>query len=335
MDGDEQSISTCIYHAKAAYSFSLVWFIFHICAVLISFFLPWDYSMRNFFELWYGAVFVLLFLFAIPISVILLSFRDVMNPYGHRYLLLAWFFWWYSILAYNFPQVFSRVGLGRNLMGYLLVKEYEFILFPNYLYMMGKIFLIVMIFFTLVLLFCKGLASLIRKILGGKINLERWHWKPTLRKLLNLLMGIGCFLLTAGTVGCIIVAIFLPWTSSNNFFAFLVLNGNENIMGFVIAFICVLGFLSFSVLWILRNRSSFHEGPMGAGGRNFLWWFIFWHGTWVTLSISKAFLLIFLGAGSIVAGEGLLLFLYTAQFVVLLSIILSMGVVLAYIIRDI
>jgi len=296
---------------------------------------------------------LLMVLFITTIYLVFLSFRNE-KRFFHKKLIQkettslligAWIGYWFTIFACSIPYMpllgFLEKGSGGMLLEYLLPGTYEFVTIPGSFSIGAAFYLIILIFPWLLILF-KGLSYLLSRLYG-----ERIPQKNLLGEKVSLIfIGNVCMILSITTLSCIIISLFLPWIDFNNFITFLFSNFNLKTMGLFVSLFFGIGFIIISAIFIIkflisqfsgyRTKIDFEEKPKPRQNwfiykKIIFRWFLSWMGGWITLSISKAYLLILINEELLNPTIGLLLYLSTAQYVVMIGIIMGLIVVSVYI----
>ncbi|TFG04181.1 MAG: hypothetical protein EU536_05075 [Promethearchaeota archaeon] len=336
MARNDPALPKTTYLTKAAHGFSLSWFVFFMILYILSLFLPVDSSQGHFFAL----SVVIIILLSITISVTLLSLRNDAHPfYDPRMkkeriwsLPLAWIFWWFTMLIYSVPSWFGRKGIGEELFGYLLTGQYEFISLPNFLDTLAWVFAGFYVLFPWVFALFKVGSDFYYKKRISKIN-------SLIRRIIRVLAWIWCGILTIIPLSGVILSFFLPWSASTNFFSFLSTNFNGQtavlcvnlllaICFIVLSTILMIAFLYFKIA--KGGKGQLPEGLDRSSHRVLYCWFLAWMGIWITFAISKAYLLMAINEGVLIAEVGLVIYLTVAQFIVVLSVIMGMVTVLGH-----
>jgi hypothetical protein len=189
------------------------------------------------------------------------------------------------------------------------------------------------------------LFPLVMVLILGTIDLRKKIEKNIIRKrAIQLVEWIWCCLWSFGISIPIAISLFLPWSSSNNFFSFIEFNFNNNTAIFFVSSIISMGLMVmaiflmlFSIIKIKPHIRLFRNINNGTGidwkskfNRLQLRWFICWMGLWIFLIISDFSGLILIKATVITPTLGLTLYLEASNFLVRMNGLIGMFLVCYY-----
>jgi hypothetical protein len=328
---------------KATYIFTLVIIFFIFVSLLVTFSLPWRFQ-ENFFEICEGSIGLMIFFICIILLLIIsflfnekklfpqkLNWKTMISSIPFVWLLILCVYLFLSVLV-GLSTVGYEKGIGYVLFNYLLLGEADLIIIPNIPYNVSFMFNVFVICFPFII-FILGTVNV-------KLKIEK-NW--TRKKIIQMIEWILCIGLNSGVLVGILISFFFPWSGYENFAVFLVSNFNGQNAWFLISLI--IGIILTVIAMILILSSIFTKKPWNRQSEIFIdqkigiikrhtlktvlyWWFICWMGIWISLSISIAGGLFLIEEGILVTNSGFLLYLYTAHFMVRISIIMGMvGVV--------